>query len=155
MKDTFEYKGYIGSAEVDTENGALVGKLLFIRDVIAYSSADAKGLETAFQEAVDDYLKTCAELGDEPDTACKGTFNVRLGPGLHREVAMVARSKGLGLNEFVCQALNSAVQEVSRRRVEHWHQHSVTVTVTAESSQCIATTDSPTVWETPLAAQRH
>jgi predicted HicB family RNase H-like nuclease len=117
MKTYFEYKGYLGSAEVDTEGNALVGKLLFIRDVIAYSSASLKDLEKAFHEAVDDYLKTCQELGDEPDTPCKGSFNVRVGPDRHREVALVARSKNLGLNEFVCQALDVAVQAPSRQLV--------------------------------------
>ena len=63
----YEYKGYIGSAEVDVESGFLVGKLLFIRDTITYSAETAKQLEAAFKEAVDDYLATCAQLGDEPD----------------------------------------------------------------------------------------
>jgi predicted HicB family RNase H-like nuclease len=104
-----EYKGYFGSAEVDVEGNALVGKLLFMRDVITYSATTPKGLQKAFREAVDDYLETCKELGSEPDTPCKGTFNVRIGPELHRQVALIARSKGKGLNEFVRDALEAAI----------------------------------------------
>jgi predicted HicB family RNase H-like nuclease len=87
----YEYKGYLGSAEVDAENSVLVGKLLFIRDAIAYSASDVAGLKRAFEEAVDDYLRSCAEAGDQPDTPCKGSFNVRVSPQLHRKIAVAAR----------------------------------------------------------------
>lgn len=106
--NTMEYKGYIGSTEVDVDAGAVVGRLLFIRDTITYSSADVRGLRKAFEEAVDDYLATCQELGDEPDTPCKGTFNVRVGPQRHLAAAMEARKLGISLNDYVCQALDAA-----------------------------------------------
>jgi predicted HicB family RNase H-like nuclease len=61
-----KYKGYIGSAEVDVENRVLVGKLLFVRDSIAYSATSIEGLATAFNEAVDDYLAACVNEGGEP-----------------------------------------------------------------------------------------
>ena len=72
MSNVFEYLGYLGSAEVDADSRALVGKLLFIRDVITYSASSVPELEIEFKAAVDDYLATCAELGDEPDIPCKG-----------------------------------------------------------------------------------
>jgi predicted HicB family RNase H-like nuclease len=148
MKTYFEYKGYLGSAEVDTEGNALVGKLLFIRDVIAYSATSLKDLEKAFHEAADDYLKTCTALGDEPDTPCKGTFNVRIGPDLHREVALVARAKGVGLNDFVCQALAAAVQSPPRKLVEHLHKHQHNVVVqAAKPAERFAGSTQPTLWE--------
>lgn len=68
----FVYKGYIGSADVDAESKMLVGKLLFIRDVVDYKGETVEELETAFCEAVDDYLATCEELGKDPDVPCKG-----------------------------------------------------------------------------------
>ena len=110
----FEYKGYLGSAEVDTEAFVLVGKLLFIKDVIAYSAEDAKGLEAAFREAVDDYLETCADLGRDPEVPCKGTFNVRVSPLVHRDTALAARRKRITLNQFVCEALAVALEEEKR-----------------------------------------
>lgn len=110
MKTQFEYKGYVGSAEVDIDGDVLVGSLLFIRDTIAYSAATPSGLEAAFREAVDDYLQTCAEEGDKPDQPLKGSFNVRVGPQRHRRVAIAARVADMGLNEFVCAALDDKVQ---------------------------------------------
>jgi predicted HicB family RNase H-like nuclease len=158
MKDYFEYKGYMGSAEVDIDGNALVGKLLFLRDVITYSATSPAGLEIAFREAVDDYLQTCAELGDEPDIPCKGTFNVRIGPDLHREVALIARGKGLGLNEFVREALNAAVQGPAPQLIEHIHkhehQHNVMVRTQKKTAR-IATTTGPATWETQAYAIHH
>lgn len=109
MSDVFEYKGYLGSAEVDIEGQTLVGRLLYIRDSIAYSADTLKKLERAFRDAVDDYLKLCVEQGDEPDQPLKGSFNVRVGSELHRKIAIAARQCGKGLNEFVCAALERAV----------------------------------------------
>ena len=146
MKSHFEYKGYLGSAEVDTEGAALVGKLLFIRDVIAYSAATPGALEKAFHDAVDDYLAGCAEVGKEPDTPCKGSFNVRVGPDLHREVALIARNKNLGLNDFVCQALTVAVQGTARQLVEHVHKHNVFVQ-TVKPAERFAGATPPAKWE--------
>jgi predicted HicB family RNase H-like nuclease len=156
MKDYFEYKGYLGSAEVDTEGNVLVGKLLFIRDVIAYSAKTPAGLVKAFHAAVDDYLQTCAELGDEPDTPCKGTFNVRIGPALHREAAVVARSKGMSLNEFVCEALKAASQTQARQQIEHVHkhehQHKLLVT-TEKQTQYLVTSGTTSILEQSYATQ--
>lgn len=127
----YEYKGYLGSAEVDTDGGVLAGKLLFLRDSIAYSAETPAQLETAFREAVDEYLATCAEHGDEPDVPCKGSFNVRVDPDLHRRAATHARARRMNLNQFVVQAL-----EVACGVNEH-HTH-VTVYVEPASETRIA-----------------
>ncbi len=108
--NTMEHRGYIGSAEIDVEGLALVGKLLHIRDTITYSASDIGGLRRAFEEAVDDYLSTCEELGDEPDQPCKGTFNVRVGPQRHRQLAIESRRSGVSINDYVCQALDAMLQ---------------------------------------------
>jgi len=153
MNNTFAFKGYVGSAEVDTESKALVGKLLFIRDVIAYSAETPDGLEKAFREAVDDYLETCKQLGQEPDFPCKGSFNVRVGVDLHREVAMCARAKGMGLNEFVCHALTIAIQRPDRTIVEHSHkiQHEVVIVRPGHRIEQVIASGQPTQWETGYA----
>lgn len=64
MNIHFQYKGYFGSAEVNLVDNILYGKLLFINDIVTYVAETPKKLEVAFREAVDDYLQTCAELGD-------------------------------------------------------------------------------------------
>lgn len=146
MKNILEYKGYLGSVEVDLDGGAIVGKLLFIRDAIGYSAAAVGGIEAAFHEAVDEYLQTCEELGDEPDTPCKGVFNVRTSPDLHRDVAIAARNQGVSLNEFVNQALTAAVAGTQRQRVEHVHTHDVIIH-TELVDERVASSSSAFAWE--------
>ncbi len=147
--NVFEYKEYIGSAEVDPESKTLFGRLLFITDVIAYSGNTVDGLEAAFREAVDDYLQTCKDAGDIPDVPCKGTFNVRVGPVIHRDVALAARRIGLGLNEFVCKALAEATKTKPTQFIEHLHRHDHAVHVTLQSPPITAPSSKQSKhWET-------
>ena len=116
-KNYYEYKGYYGSAEIDIESGDCHGRLLFIVDVIAYSAESGKELESAFHEAVDEYLEDCEELGKKPDLPCKGSFNVRVTPELHRDAAIYARANAMSLNSVVAKALQQLVH--SEGRTEH------------------------------------
>lgn len=99
-----EYKGYLGSVEVEMTELFVFGRLLFIRDVVSYRAHDLKQIRSAFEAAVDDYLLTCAELHEAPEVPCKGTFNVRIGPELHQKVALAASRQGVSLNEWVKDA---------------------------------------------------
>lgn len=116
MKAALEYRGYLGSAEVDVENDVLVGRLLFIEDVIGYSADSAATLRAAFEEAVDDYLASCIEDRREPDVPFKGSFNVRIGAERHRRAALAAQRRGQTLNEFVGEAIDAAVQAAASDR---------------------------------------
>jgi predicted HicB family RNase H-like nuclease len=145
MKTVFEYKGYIGSAEVSLEDDLLVGRLLFIRDVISYVAQTPRQLEVEFREAVDSYLQTCAEVGDTPDVPCKGSFNVRTGPERHREIALRCAQTGVSLNDLICQAVDCYLDE---QKNPHVINH-VTVTVneaTETRSIIAAASDTPTYW---------
>jgi predicted HicB family RNase H-like nuclease len=105
MSSVLEYRGYLGSIEMSEEDEVLHGRLEFIRDLVTYEAADAKGLKQAFQEAVDDYLALCEEQGREPELPLKGSFNVRPGRDLHRRAMVFARRKGMNLNAVVSEAL--------------------------------------------------
>jgi hypothetical protein len=59
-----QYLDYEGSVEFD--DGCWHGRLLHIRDIVTYESDSIDGLASAFVGAVDDYLQTCHEYGDEP-----------------------------------------------------------------------------------------
>ena len=153
MNTHFEYKGYLGSAEVDPEGCVLVGKLLFIRDIITYSALTVPELERAFREAVDDYLRSCADSGDEPDLPLKGSFNVRVGPERHRAAAIAARRRGIGLNDFVCVALDRTMSADLAKTVIH--RHEVTVIFTGEPRHLTAFTSDPASWEISGGSAKH
>ncbi|MBT2341649.1 MULTISPECIES: type II toxin-antitoxin system HicB family antitoxin [Pseudomonas] len=110
MSAQLQYQGYIGSIEASTEDKCLFGKLLFIRALVSYEGQTVAELETAFREAVDDYLQTCRHLGQEPEIPCKGSFNVRIGHDLHLAVALAATRKNVSLNDLTRQALSEYLQ---------------------------------------------
>ena len=57
------YKAYQGSVEVDLDSNLLVGKIHFVNDLVTYEAKTVVALRKAFEEAVDDYLETCRQLG--------------------------------------------------------------------------------------------
>ncbi len=67
MSAMLEYKGYFGSVEFSDEDEVLHGRLEFIRGLVTYEGKDAKGIEVAFQEAVEDYLELCEAEGRNAD----------------------------------------------------------------------------------------
>jgi predicted HicB family RNase H-like nuclease len=105
MSAMLEYKGYLGSVEYGDDDEILHGRLEFIRDLVTYEGADAKGLKRAFREAVDDYLALCEAQGRAPDVPLKGSFNVRPGRDLHRRAMLHAKRRGINLNAVVSEAL--------------------------------------------------
>lgn len=115
MIEHMEYKGYLGSIEVDMKEFIFYGRLLFIRDVVSYQASDLKALQASFEEAVEDYLATCAELGDAPDKPCKGTFNVRIGADLHQQVALLAVVANVSLNDWVKDACAAKVFQSNKK----------------------------------------
>ena len=112
MKDMMAYKGYYGSVHYSDEDQVFHGKIEFVRSLVSYEGTDVRSLRTAFEEAVDDYLKLCEEESKEPEMPFKGSFNVRTGTDLHRRAALVANSKGMNLNKIVTDALENYLSTV-------------------------------------------
>ena len=109
MKNTMEYKGYIGSVEVSEEDGIFFGKVMGIRSLISYEGENFTDLKNDFHEAVDEYLATCKEDGIEPERAYKGSFNIRISPELHKQLVICALAHQMTLNGYVEEALEKAV----------------------------------------------
>lgn len=110
MKDTMTYKTFIGSVHYSEDDEIFHGKLEAINDLVTFEGKSVAGLKKAFREAVDDYIRTCRELGREPQKPFKGTFNVRVPAEVHRKAALEAVKEGISLNEFVQKAI---VRELS------------------------------------------
>ena len=109
MKRTMEYKGYSGSVEFSDEDNIFFGRIIGINDRILFDGDSVLKLRKSFHEAVDDYIEICRELGKKPEKTYKGTFNIRISPGLHRDLAVHSASQG--------KTLNSAVEEAIRKYI--------------------------------------
>lgn len=142
------HKGYTGTIEASIEDDCLHGRILFIDDIITYEGNTVKDTQKAFKEAVDDYLAYCKETGKPANKPYSGTFNVRIGQNLHRKAAEVAFHRGINLNEFVAQSIQTAVEQNGIVKVEHTHHHNITITDSQKSATLVATMEEPPTWET-------
>lgn len=142
--DILKYKDYEGTAELDMTRQVCRGKILFINDLVTYEAASPIELQKAFEEAVDDYLDTCATLKREPQKPLKGQFNVRVPPPLHKTAVLRAMADDVSLNDVVVRALDSFLN--ARTDVNH----NVRVTlISDESVQTLVSTGSgKQQWET-------
>lgn len=96
---TISYKGF--QASVEFEDGALFVKVLHVDDLLVAQIDAASAAPIALKELIDAYLDDCRELGKEPHRSFSGTFNVRVGPDLHRKAAMAAAAEGKTLNAWI------------------------------------------------------
>ncbi len=120
-----EYKGYHTKIEFDCEEFVLRGKIEGINDFVNFECENMKDVEKEFHMAVDDYLDFCKELGKAPDKEYKGTFNVRISPKLHKQLAVMAMKNGDTLNASVEKAIQEYVSE--ERKTEKHLQNTIKI----------------------------
>lgn len=110
MKNMLKYKGYYGSIEYSEDDLTFYGKLEFIRALVSYEGESAKVIKTAFEQSVDDYLDMCEHEGITPEKPFKGSFNIRIGEGLHEMASIAAINRNISLNELVKIALSHEIE---------------------------------------------
>ena len=112
MKNFMTYKGYSARIEYDDEDGVLFGRIAGIRDGVGFHGDSVEALKTAFREAVDDYLETCARIGKAPQKPSSGNVMFRISPDTHASAALAAELAGVSLNEWA----EAALAEAAKRR---------------------------------------
>jgi predicted HicB family RNase H-like nuclease len=108
MTNTMTAKGYTALVSYDDDDGIFVGQIAGIRDGVTFHGDSVEALKAAFEEAVDDYLETCAKVGKEPQRAYSGQVMFRIDPEIHRRAALAAEVAGKSLNQFAEEALARA-----------------------------------------------
>lgn len=106
--NTMTYKGYAARIEYDDEDAIFVGRLAGISDGVGFHADNVDELRTAFHEAVDDYVETCAKVGKEPQRAYSGQVMFRVDPDVHRRAAVAAELAGKSLNQWAAEVLEQA-----------------------------------------------
>ena len=81
------HKGYFAKVEFDPEDHIFVGHVIGIKDVIGFHGESVAELETAFHDAVDNYLEACKELGQKPNKPYSGNLMLRVPAEVHAAVA--------------------------------------------------------------------
>lgn len=99
------YKGYAACLEYSAEDDCFIGHIAGIHDVIGFDGQSVAQLRKAFEEAVDDYLKTCKKLEREPQKPYSGKILLRVSPEIHAKVAIKAQTLGKSLNAWLVEVL--------------------------------------------------
>lgn len=106
-----KYKGYVAKIEFDPEDHIFVGHIIGIRDVVGFHGESVAELETAFKDAVDNYLAACKELGQKPNKPYSGNLMLRVPAEVHAAVATAAEASGKSINQWAASALNAAIND--------------------------------------------
>ncbi|MBQ7477741.1 MAG: type II toxin-antitoxin system HicB family antitoxin [Selenomonadaceae bacterium] len=115
MNNIMEYKGYIGSVEFSEPDELFFGKVQGIRSLISYEGSTAAELIADFHGAVDDYIALCKNEGVPPETAYKGSLNVRFkNRDLHRQAAIYTITHEQSLNSFIKEAVEEKLATAAK-----------------------------------------
>lgn len=109
--------GYEGSIEYSQEEHMFYGKVLFIEDSIFYEGENLEELEESFERSIQEYLNDCKNLGRQPNTTCKGSFNVRIPPQLHVDLVRYGVKHNQSLNKTIAIAAESFLQNQTVRSI--------------------------------------
>ena len=106
--NTMTYKGYAASIEYSDDDECFIGHIAGIKDRVGFHGESVTELKNAFQEAVEDYLETCAAVGKEPQKPYSGKLMLRIPPELHASIATAAQVSGQSINQWISSALTQA-----------------------------------------------
>lgn len=109
--NTMTYKGYAARIEYSNEDGCFVGHIAGIQDIVGFHGESVAELRAAFEEAVDDYLETCAKLDRRPQKPYSGNLMLRIPPDIHAAVAVAAEVSGKSINQWAMETFIEAVSE--------------------------------------------
>jgi len=126
--ETIKYKGFVGSVEVSIKDNCVHGKIFFINDLVTYESDTPINLKAKFKAAVDDYLETCKALKIEPLKSFSGSFNIRIEPEKHQELATHAVHKDTTINQVVNRAIENYLHTALKGSEIHNH-HTINIVV--------------------------
>jgi predicted HicB family RNase H-like nuclease len=103
--NTMTYKNYPARIEYSEEDGCFVGHIVGINDIVGFHGESVAELRAAFEEAVDDYLESCARLGRAPQKPYSGNLMLRIPPDVHAAVAAAANVSGKSINQWAAEVL--------------------------------------------------
>ena len=112
--NVLSYKGFQARIDYDAEDGLLVGRIAGINDVVGFHASTPGEVETAFREAVEDYVATCERIGKAPEKPYSGKLMLRGSAQTHAGAARAAALAGQSLNQWSEEALRAAIETARR-----------------------------------------
>ena len=87
--------------------------LIKLIDLVTFEGTSVEELEANFQDAVEDYILTCKEVGKKPEKTFTGVFNIRPGAKLHMEASKRVLELGTSLNAYVQNLISSDTKRLA------------------------------------------
>lgn len=72
IKNNLEYKGFHAEVNYDIEENITYGCIANIEDYVSFEFKKGENAQTIFENAVDDYLEFCREVGKKRVKNCPG-----------------------------------------------------------------------------------
>jgi predicted HicB family RNase H-like nuclease len=113
--NTMSHRGYVARIEYNDEDGVFFGRIAGIRDGVNFHGETVKELRSAFVEAVEGYIATCAKIGRPPQKPYSGQIMVRVDPQVHANAAIAAEVSGKSLAKWAEEALREAADRTLER----------------------------------------
>lgn len=108
---TLTHKGYIAEVSYDEGDTDMHGTVLNARAVLHFAGSSVAELRQAFADTVADYEAWCRHEGEEPEKPYSGNIPLRIGPDLHRALALTAARAGRSINAYVADLIAQVVAE--------------------------------------------
>ena len=113
MNNIMKYKGYWAEIKYSDEDECFIGRVEGLKnDTILFEGQTVKELKKDFKDAINSYLDTCKKTNTEPEKQCKGSFNIRIKPNLHRDLVLEAKKEKISLNQLVERFLMEKMKEI-------------------------------------------
>lgn len=113
MDNIMQYKGYFAEIKYSDEDECFCGKIEGLKnDTILFEGQNVKELKKDFKAAIDSYLDSCQKTNTKPEKQCKGSFNIRIKPNLHRDLVLEAKREKISLNQLVERFLMEKMKEI-------------------------------------------
>ena len=106
IENTMEYQGFLARIEYSTKANSLIGRVLGVNSIPAFTAQSVSEMELLFHQVVDQYLADCQKTGQLAGTSYKGVITVRIPSALHRVLALQAAATDRSLNKVVIEALS-------------------------------------------------
>jgi len=106
--NTMNHKGYTARVDFDERDGIFVGRVLGLHTMISFHGETVAELRSAFETAIEEFLKDCKEQGVRPEKPASGKLMLRVPPEVHGAALVAAQAAGKSLNQWATEVLAEA-----------------------------------------------
>ena len=108
--NTMNHKGYTARIEFDERDNIFIGRVLCLRTIIGFHGETVVELRSAFEIAIEQFLRDCKVQGVRPEKPAPGNLMLRVPPEVHGVALVAAQAAGKSLNQWATEVLEEASQ---------------------------------------------